>query len=358
MTNERLSRLRSVLKQRGLEAILLSHGPNRLYMTGFTGTSGYAIVTGGHAVLLTDFRYLSQAAEQASLFTVERHGERPFASIAELVRKLGVRELAVESSRLTMAQARMLQEELGGNGCVCVETEDIVEKLRNVKDEGEIASLREAARIADEAFFQILPLIRPGTTERRIAAELEYRIRLLGAECGWPGFIVASGYRSALPHGVASTKEIGQNEFVTLDFGAIVNGYMSDITRTVFVGKPDERQRAIYDAVLVANEKTIRGLRPGMNGKEGDALGRDVIAERGYGEYFGHGLGHGIGLEIHEQLRLSRQSDSILEPGNVLTVEPGVYIPNVEGVRIEDDVLVTSYGVEVLTSSPKALIGI
>jgi Xaa-Pro aminopeptidase len=356
MMNARLSRLRSVLKERRLEALLITHGPNRQYVTGFTGTSGYAVVTGEHALLLTDFRYLSQAAEQSASFKVDRHGDQPFASIAEHVRKLGVRELAVEANRLSLAQAGLLQENL--TGIVCVPTEEIVEKLRNVKDETEIMSLREAARIADEAFYQIVPLIRPGTTERRIAAELEYRIRLLGAECGWPGFIVASGHRSALPHGVASGKEIGHNEFVTLDFGAIVNGYMSDVTRTVFVGKPDERQREIYEAVLAASEEAIRGLRPGMDGKQGDALGRDVIAARGYGQYFGHGLGHGIGLEIHEQLRLSRQSDSILEPGNVLTVEPGIYFPNVQGVRIEDDVLVTPHGVEVLTTSPKALIAL
>ncbi len=354
--NARLSRLRSVLKERSLEAILIFHGPNRQYISGFNGSSGYAVVTGEHALLLTDFRYVSQAAEQAPTFIVKRHGDQPFESIADQVRKLGIRELAVEGNRLSMAQAERLKEKL--TGIACVPTEEIVEKLRNVKDVVEIASLREAARIADEAFFQLLPLIRPGTTERKIAAELEYRIRLLGAECGWPGFIVASGYRSALPHGVASAKEIGNNEFVTLDFGAIVNGYMSDVTRTVFVGKPNEKQREIYDAVLAANEKAIRGLRPGMNGKQGDALGRDVIDARGYGEYFGHGLGHGIGLEIHEQLRLSQQSDSILEPGNVLTVEPGVYIPNVEGVRIEDDVLITPHGAEVLTSSPKALIAL
>ncbi|CAM4482291.1 Xaa-Pro aminopeptidase [Paenibacillus endophyticus] len=356
MMNARLSRLRSVLKEKKLEAILISHGPNRRYISGFTGSSGYAVVTGEHALLLTDFRYLSQAKEQAATFDVERHGVQPLASIAEHIRKLGVRELAFEANRLTLAQAKMLLEQL--SGIACLPTEEILEKLRNVKDEAEIASLREAARIADEAFFHILPLIRPGTTERRIAAELEYRIRLLGAECGWPGFIVASGYRSALPHGVASTKEIGNDEFVTLDFGAIVNGYMSDVTRTVFVGKPDGRQREIYATVLAANEKAIRGLRPGLDGKQGDALGRDVIAERGYGEYFGHGLGHGIGLEIHEQLRLSQLSDSILEPGNVLTVEPGIYIPNVEGVRIEDDVLIKPNGVDVLTSSPKALIAL
>ncbi len=354
MTNSRLTRLRTELERSGLDAMLLLQGPNCRYLSGFAGTSGYAIVSGDRALLLTDFRYLSQAAEQAASFAVERHGEQPFETVAEHVRKLGIRTLAIEEKCLTLAQARMLREAL--NGVECVPTDGIVERLRAVKDETEIAALRKAARIADEAFGQVLPLVRPGIAERAVAAELEYRIRLLGADCGWPGFIVASGFRSALPHGVASGKEIGRNEFVTLDFGAIADGYMSDLTRTVFVGKPDERQREIYETVLAANLAAIGGLRPGMDGRRGDALGREIIESRGYGDYFGHGLGHGIGLEIHEPLRLSRQSDSVLEPGNVLTVEPGVYIPGYGGVRIEDDVLMTADGAETLTSSPKQLI--
>lgn len=356
MTIARIARLRSALQAAGLDAMLVAHGPNRRYVSGFAGSSGYALVTGEEALLLTDFRYLSQATEQAPACTVLKHGTEPFESVAEQARKLGVRTLGVEGRHLSIYQARRLQEAVGS--IVCVPTEHVVERLRDVKDEEEIRKLREAARIADAAFAETLGFIRPGVSEKRIAAELEYRIRLLGADCGWPNFIVASGCRSALPHGTASDKEIEQGEFVTLDFGAIVDGYMSDVTRTVFVGQPDERQRELYAAVLEANETAIRGLRPGMDGKQGDALGRDVIVSRGFGEYFGHGLGHGIGLEIHELARLSPQSETVLEPGVVLTVEPGIYIPGYGGARIEDDVLITPAGAETLTASPKQLITI
>ncbi len=356
MTIGRIARLRSAMQSAGLDAMLVTHGPNRRYVSGFTGSSGYVLVTGEEALLLTDFRYVSQAAEQAAACTVLKHGTEPFESIAEQARRLGIRALGVEGRHLSLVQGKALQEAVGH--IECVPTEHVAEKLRDVKDADEIGALREAARIADAAFASVLGIIRPGVSEKKIAAELEYRIRLLGADCGWPGFIVASGIRSALPHGVASDKEIGYGEFVTLDFGAIVRGYMSDVTRTVFVGRPSDRHREIYAAVLEANETAIRGLRPGMDGKQGDALGRDVIVSRGYGEYFGHGLGHGIGLEIHELVRLSPQSESVLEPGNVLTVEPGVYVPNFGGVRIEDDVLITRDGAEALTSSPKQLLSI
>ncbi|RKP54097.1 aminopeptidase P family protein [Cohnella endophytica] len=356
MTRARISRLRSVVQEKGFDAILISHGPNRRYVSAFTGTSGYVLVSQEEALLMTDFRYLSQATDQAAALTVALHGMEPFESIADYARSLGIRSLGVEAKHLSLSQAHALQAAMAD--IECVPTEDIVEKLRNVKDEDEVKTLREAARISDVAFAEVLNVIRPGVSERRIAAELEYRMRLLGADCGWPGIIVASGYRSALPHGVASDKEVGRGEFVTLDFGAIVNGYMSDVTRTVFVGEPNERHLSVYAAVLDANEAAIRGLRPGMNGKQGDALGRDIIDSRGFGSYFGHGLGHGIGLEIHEQVRLSKESDSVLEPGNVLTVEPGIYIPGFGGVRIEDDVLITAGGVEVLTSSPKQLIAL
>ncbi|MFD0671411.1 M24 family metallopeptidase [Cohnella sp. GCM10027633] len=354
MTQARISRLRKAVAAAGLDAMLVTHGPNRRYVSGFTGSSGYAIVTGEDAILLTDFRYEAQATEQAAACTVKLHGVDPLESIAEHVRRLGIGSLGIEGRHVSVVQADALRKALVSTECV--PTEEVVERLRNVKDAEEVLMLREAARIADEAFSGVLGLIRPGVGEKRIAAEMEFRMRELGADCGWPGMIVASGYRSALPHGVASDKLVGDGEFVTLDFGAIVNGYMSDVTRTVFVGRAGERHRDLYAAVLEANEAAIRGLRPGMSGKQGDALGRDVIEARGFGEYFGHGLGHGIGLEIHEQVRLSRTSDSVLEPGNVLTVEPGVYVPGFGGVRIEDDVLITEDGAEVLTSSPKHLI--
>ena len=355
MNGDRLARLRAALLELKLDGMLVSHGPNRRYMTGFAGSAGYALVSAEEALLLTDFRYAAQAAAQAACFQVAQHAVRPYETLAEHVRRLGIRRLGVEGRHLTLSAASLLQEAIGA-GTECVPANDVVEKLRNVKDAGEIRTLERAAAIAEDALAHVLGYIRPGVTERRIAAELEYRMRLLGADAGWSPLIVASGERSALPHGIASDKEIAYGEFVTLDFGAIVDGYMSDVTRTVFVGRPSDRHREVYAAVLEANLAAIGGLGPGMTGKEGDSLGRDVIESRGYGEYFGHGLGHGIGLEIHEHLRLSRESESVLEPGNVLTVEPGIYIPGFGGVRIEDDVLVTETGIRVLTSSSKELL--
>jgi Xaa-Pro aminopeptidase len=324
-------------------------------MSGFKGSAGYVLVTAREQLLITDFRYVSQANEQTEGFEIIRHSAKTIMdTIAEHVHRLAIRALGIESQHLTVVQSETMREAIGDLDYVALT--EVIEKLRNVKDEYEIGCLERGARIAEEAFAEALGLIRPGVTERRVAAELEYRMRLLGADCGAYPFIVASGERSALPHGSASDKEIGRDEFVTLDFGANVDGYLSDITRTVFVGTPSERHRELYGIVLEANLAALAGLRPGMNGREGDALARDVITARGYGDYFGHGLGHGIGLEIHEQLRLSANSESIvLEPGNVLTVEPGIYVPGFGGVRIEDDVLITDDGLRVLNSSPKEL---
>ncbi|MDH2330447.1 M24 family metallopeptidase [Paenibacillus polymyxa] len=350
----RLARLRSEFPALGIDALLITHGPNRRYMTGFTGSAGIALVTQEEAFLVTDFRYMMQATDQAVEYSVIRHEAQIFQTVADLTSKLGVHRLGLESRHVSLQQSGQLQAVLGS--LEYVQTEDVIERLRDVKDEEEIHTISEAARITDAAFTEVLNYIQPGVTERRIAAELEYQLRLAGAESGGFAFIVASGERSALPHGLASDKEIGQNEFVTMDFGANVRGYLSDITRTVFVGQPSERHEKLYAIVLEANMKTIAGLRPGLSGREGDSLGRDVIASYGYGEQFGHGLGHGFGLEIHEQVRLSRESKSVLVPGHVITVEPGIYIPGFGGVRIEDDVLITNDGVKVLTSSPKELL--
>ncbi len=352
----RLAKLRAEMAAADVDGLLIAHGPNRKYMTGFAGSAGYVLVSQSEALLLTDFRYMEQAAAQAPAFTVIRHAARSAETIAEQAARLGIRRFGVEARHVTMSVLRTLQEAIG-----CAElipTEDVVEKLRDVKDEAEIQVLEQAARIAETAFEETLALVRPGVAERELAAELDYRMRRHGADCGWFPFIIASGERSALPHGTASDKAIASGEFVTFDFGAIVDGYLSDITRTVFVGTPTSRHKEIYGIVLEANQCAIAGLRPGMTGKEGDALGRNVIAAHGYGDYFGHGLGHGIGLEIHERLRLSRESDSVLEPGNVLTVEPGIYLPGFGGVRIEDDVLVTRTGVRTLTSLPRELIAL
>jgi Xaa-Pro aminopeptidase len=232
----------------------------------------------------------------------------------------------------------------------------LVEKLRLIKTDAEIKILKEAAQIADAAFTHILSFIRPGVSELAVSNELEFFMRKQGAAASSFDIIVASGHRSALPHGVASEKLIETGEFVTLDFGAYYKGYCSDITRTITVGEPSQDLKDIYDVVLEAQLRGLDGIRAGVTGKEADALTRDYITEKGYGQYFGHSTGHGIGLEIHEGPGLSIRSDTVLEPGMAVTVEPGIYIAGLGGVRIEDDVIVTKEGNEILTHSPKELI--
>ena len=228
--------------------------------------------------------------------------------------------------------------------------------MRKVKDEQEIAAIREAIKITDHAFNTIIEKIKPGTAEEDIAVELEFLLRKLGASGKSFDFIIASGWRSALPHGVATEKRIAKNEFIVLDFGAIYKRYCSDLTRTVFVGEPSAKHVEIYNIVLEAQLAAIDRLKPGMSGKEVDSIARDIIKKKGYGDYFGHGLGHSVGLEIHEEPRLSPREEKIIEPGMIITVEPGIYIPNWGGVRIEDIVLVTKNGVEVLTQAQKQFI--
>ena len=242
-----------------------------------------------------------------------------------------------------------------GIGTVAVPTSRVVESLRAVKDEGERDAIRKAAAIADRAFERILEELRPGRTEREIALRLEFMMREMGADGASFDIIVASGPRSALPHGVASDRVLEKGDLVTLDFGASYRGYCSDITRTVVLGEPNDAQRRIYETVREAQQAAVDAIRPGMTGKEADRVARDRIKASGYEKYFGHGTGHGLGMEVHEAPRLSPRGEEILEPGMVVTVEPGIYLPEFGGVRIEDDVIVTEDGREVLTQSPKHL---
>ena len=231
-----------------------------------------------------------------------------------------------------------------------------IEQLRMVKDDTELAIMREAALLADQTFNHITALLKPGMKERDIALEIEFYMRHHGATSSSFETIVASGERSALPHGVASDRILQYGEYVKLDFGAFYQGYCSDITRTVMLGKPTERHREIYQIVLEAQLTTLEQIRPGMSGREADAIARNIITKHGYGDLFGHGTGHGLGMEIHESPRLSLTGDTVLEPGMTVTVEPGIYIAGFGGVRIEDDVVITSTGVDILTHATKDFI--
>lgn len=354
MPNERVARLRALLSQTNGDAILVTNPVNRRYLTGFTGSAGVVLVSRSHAALVTDFRYRDQAPQQAIGFKVIEHGQSQNATVAEVLKNWGVATLLFEETNVTFAAYKALEkafapvklEPAGG----------LVEQLRMIKDEGEIAIMQEAAELADRAFSHILGFLKPGIKETDVALELEVFMRAHGATSSSFDTIVASGERSALPHGVASDRVIGKNEFVKLDFGAYYKGYCSDITRTVVVGTPTDKHREIYGIVLEAQLHALENLAPGMTGKEADALTRDIITRYGYGDCFGHSTGHGLGMDIHEAPRLAVTGDTVLTPGMTVTVEPGIYLPGFGGVRIEDDVVMTETGIHILTRSPKDLI--
>ncbi|MFC7440944.1 M24 family metallopeptidase [Laceyella putida] len=351
---QRILRLREKLTEQGIEALLVSHPMNRRYLSGFTGSAGVVLVTASEQILITDFRYVIQVQEQAPHMTLVQHQGAIYQTVGDQCRKLGITTLAFEQEHLTFAEFLQLKEAAGQ--IKLLPTSGVVKELRMVKDAAELAVMKEAARIADEAFSKILGEIKPGVRENEIAFKLEFTMREMGATSSSFDMIVASGKRSALPHGVASDKVLEHGDLVTLDFGAYFQGYASDITRTVMLGKPSEKQKEIYDIVLEAGKRTIEALRPGMTGKEADAIARDYISAHGYGEYFGHSTGHGLGMEVHELPMLSSRGETVLAPNMVVTVEPGIYLPELGGVRIEDDVVITETGCEVLTHSNKELI--
>jgi Xaa-Pro aminopeptidase len=355
VSGHRLQKLRNALQAQGLEALLLTNPVNRKYITGFTGSAGYVVVSADRAWLFTDFRYVTQANEQASGFEIMEHGVSPLASIGQTLREAGIRQLGFEQQHLSYGNYLSYAKELG-EGVALVPTDGVVERLRRIKDEAELVIMRKAVAISDAAFEHILTVLKPGLSEKEIALELEMFMRRQGASSSSFDIIVASGERSALPHGVASDRIIGNNEFVKMDFGALYNGYCSDLTRTVVMGSPTAKHREIFDIVLEAQLAAIGGIRAGITGKAGDAFARDLITQRGYGDHFGHGTGHAVGMDIHESPRLSKTEEGILEPGMVVTVEPGIYVPGFGGVRIEDIVVVTDHGCDILTKSKKDFI--
>lgn len=355
MSNGRLERLRAAMAERGLDGILINKPENRAYLSGFTGSAGLLLITAVRAILITDFRYTEQAAKQAPEFEVVKPESTDQAMVAKLVGEAAVKRLGFEGDYRTVDDHRTFTEAVAS--CEWVSASGLVEELRMIKDESELDLMRRAAAIADEAFAQIRPLIKPGAVEQDLAVELEYRMKKLGAEGVAFETIVASGYRSSMPHGVASDKVIESGDLVTFDFGALYKGYCSDMTRTVMVGEPTEKQREIYAIVLEAQKRGVAAIRPGMTGKELDEVCRSYIREKGYGDYFGHGTGHGVGRFIHEGPKVSFRGEAdVLKPGMIVTIEPGIYLAGWGGVRIEDMLLVTESGSESFSHSPKELL--
>lgn len=352
----RVTRLREAMKLHDIEAVLITGEVNRRYLTGFTGSSGYVLITMQKAWLLTDFRYLTQAAEQAPGYEIVDHGASVTGTLKALLAQEKIDRLGFEEDHIVFATYRTYEREL--NPVALVPLSGLVEELRMFKDSGELALMKDAADLADRTFLHMLDVLKPGVSEWDAALELETFMRKNGATGTSFDTIMASGERSALPHGRASERIMQNNELVTMDFGAIMNGYCSDITRTVALGTPSAKLREIYDIVLEAQLHTLEFLRPGMTGREADALARDVITRYGYGDEFGHSTGHGLGLEVHEAPRVSKASDTVLKPGMVVTVEPGIYLPGIGGVRIEDDVVITETGIRRLTESTKDFISL
>ncbi|HBT47163.1 MAG TPA: Xaa-Pro dipeptidase [Peptococcaceae bacterium] len=351
----RLERLRLALEQENIPALLVTGPANRLYLSGFTGESGYLLVTRSGRWLLTDGRFVEQAREEAPAFEIVRVGRDPWKALGEAVARAGVDEVYVEEEHLTVAAYRRLKEAVGAwpRRVVLKRARGVVEKLRLTKEGAEIEVLRQAISIADRAFDHILPYLRPGVRERDIALELEYFMRREGAGGAAFPTIVASGPRSALPHGVAGERRLAPGDLVVLDFGAVCGGYHSDLTRTVALGPVTPEQRRVYDKVRTAQSLALEGLRAGVPGREVDARARSYLEEAGFKENFSHGLGHGVGLEVHEGPSLSPGAEEPLEAGMVVTVEPGVYIAGWGGVRIEDVALVAPEGCRVLSQATR-----
>jgi Xaa-Pro aminopeptidase len=352
---ERQAALRQVLEAEGLEGLLVTHLPNIRYLTGFSGSAGLLLVRPDGITLISDFRYAAQApAEVGNTAAVEIDPRSVWERLGRLLAARPAGILGIEAQSLTVRDAERVSSLTRGR---VVPTSELVEGLRAVKSPEEVAAIRSAAALAQAALAEVLPGIRPGQQEVAIGAALEGALRRRGSE--WHPFptIVASGPRSALPHARTSDRVVRSGDLLLLDFGAQVDGYCADLTRTVIVGaRADERQRTVYELVRGAQRRAIEHLRPGMQAREGDALARDVIAARGFGEAFGHSLGHGLGLEVHEAPRLAPTSDSLLPAHAVVTVEPGIYFPGWGGVRLEDDVYLGPEGTECLSDGRTELV--
>lgn len=349
----RLDRLRHQLQKKNLSALLISNDQNRRYITSFTGSAGFVLVTAKDAILLTDSRYTEQATEQAQGFDVRLIAPPFNEMLVTLCKDLGVSTLSVEAANLTVATFNRMQEKAADAGIVLNPVEDVVEPIRMVKDAGELAALERAIKIGDAAVVAATKYLKPGMTEKEVAWYLEKFMRENGAEAMAFEVIVASGPRSAMPHARPSDRIIEPGDPIVMDLGAVVDGYHGDLTRTVCYGQPSDEYLGIWGIVLAAQKEAERRVKPGMTGGEVDAFSRDLIDQAGYRDKFGHSLGHGVGLEIHEGPWVRDKGDGVLEPGMVFSVEPGIYLPGEFGVRIEDLVVLEADGCRVLSASPK-----
>ena len=353
MIKKRIENLQNSLEK--TQAILITDANNRFYFTGFRSSAGALLITKEKSYFFIDFRYFEKAKQQVSSSEVLL-SKNLYSEISEILKLLAVDTLLLENT-ITVSffeQIKLRLENFKVNSDKEL-TKKII-RMRSIKTEKEIAFLKEAQRLTDETFSYILDRIKEGTTEKEIMLDMEFFIRKQGSEGVAFDFIVVSGKNSSLPHGVPTDKKIESGDFITMDFGAVINGYRSDMTRTVAVGSITEKQKEVYETVLKAQKRALDFIKPDVECCTVDKIARDIIANAGYGDCFGHGLGHSVGLDIHENPACNTRDKTILKSGMIMTVEPGIYIENEFGVRIEDMVAVTENGHCNLTKSPKQLI--
>ena len=354
MLKSRRSRLDQFFDDYTLDALLLTSLENIRYLSGFSGSDGVLLLTRDKAWFLCDSRYATQAAAEVYDAEICEFSAK-YEAVCSLITDQGIKRFGIEATHMLVSDFRRLSESLKGSEIVGIG--ESLDAIRSCKDSLEIELLGRVASLASASLQSILAsFLKPGITENDLALELEIGMRRRGADARAFDFIVASGTRGAMPHGRASDKVLRSGELVTIDFGAVKDGYHSDETVTVAVGRPGERESEIHEIVKQAHDRAIAAVRPGMNCRELDAVARDYIRDRGYGDCFGHGLGHGVGLNIHEKPVISPRSETVIQEGMVFTIEPGIYIPGFGGVRIEDTVVVTADGCRVLTQSPKELL--
>lgn len=353
MYSSRHKKIRDKMKEGAYDAFLVSNLSNIRYLTGFTGSTALLLLTKESSNLILDFRYLTQAQEETHGVEIYRQKESQIKAVADLLGKRSKAKVAFEGEVVIYDFYRQLQEALPKRELSFVK--GWVEQLRMIKNTEEVKLIATSARIAIGALREILPKVKVGVREDLVAAELEYSMKKNGAERAAFDTIVASGFRASMPHARASRKVISGRELVKIDFGAFARGYNSDITRTFAMGTPTSKQKTLYQIVKKAQEAALAAVKPGVNTSDIDKTARDVITKEGYGKTFGHNTGHGVGLDIHESPRLSPQNGTIVQEGMVFTVEPGIYLPEWGGIRIEDTVVVTARGCEILTPYDKEL---
>lgn len=346
-------KIRKYISEKNIDGMLITSYENRRYVTDFTGSNGYVIITQQKAIIITDSRYTEQAQKEAKGFEIVTYNLDVLSTLKSVLMELNIKNIGYETKKLSDYDITRLRANI--DTISWIPLDNFILGYRSIKNEMEIEKIRRAVDIADSTINELCKFIKPGMTEKEVAVELEYLMAKKGSEVSAFGTIVASGKRSSLPHGSPTNKKIEKGDMVVIDFGACYEGYMSDITRTIWVGEPDPKMFVIFNIVLESQEAAINCIRPGIKTGDIDKVHREIFIKHGLEQYSLRGLGHGVGLEIHELPRIIMGGEEEIREGMVFTIEPGLYIPDLGGVRIEDIVYVKQDGCEVLTKSPKVL---